>query len=82
MKIGSIKHHGEELKISRYIPKSYPNFRYITHSLLVTIYKTEQNNEYTGELTEFDLKEYFERFGEIIGCNWKSKNEIILQFRK
>lgn len=82
MKIGSIKHREQELRIARFIPKTYHNFRYITYGLLITISKTEQNTGYTGELTEFHLKEYFERFGEIVGCNWQNKNEIMLQFRK
>jgi hypothetical protein len=83
MKGGSLIYQGQELKISRYTPKGCHLSGYITSTVLLTIYETEQQNGLKKELTEYDLKKYFQdRFGKIIACEWRSSNEVILQFRE
>jgi len=82
MKGGSLIHRGQEMKISRHTPKNCPLPGYITSTVLLKIYGTEQENGFGKELTEYDLKKYFQYFGEIIACDWQSSYEVILEFRE
>jgi hypothetical protein len=82
MKGGSLIYRGQELKISRNTPKGCHLSGYISSTVLLTIYETEQQNGLKKELTEYDLKKYFEEFGVIIACDWRSSYEVILQFRE
>ncbi len=70
------------MKISRYIPKSCHLSGYMTSYIILTIYGTEQENGFKRELTEYDLKQYFRDFGEIIACDWQSSYEVMLEFQK
>ncbi len=82
MKGGSLKYQGQEWKISRSTPKGCHLSGYISSTVLLTIYETEQQNGLKKELTEYDFKKYFEEFGEIIACDWRSDYEVILQFQE
>lgn len=82
MKGGSLIHQGREMRVSRFIPKSCPLSGYITSSIILIIYETEQENGFRKELEEYDLNKYFQRFGQIIACDWQSSNEVNLQFQQ
>lgn len=65
----------EEMRISRYIPKSCPLSGHMTPNILLTIHGRG--------ITEFDMKKYFEKdFGPIIAGDWQSDKEVILQFQQ
>ena len=72
MKMGILKYHEHEMKISRYLPKGYALGGYITANILLTIHG--------GKIPEFDLKKYFEKFGRIVDAKWHDDNEMILEF--
>ena len=82
IKDGSLFLQGHEMRISRYLPKSYPLSGYITTNLRLIIGDTQRQSEVREKVSEFDLKKYFEQFGEIVDCDWQNRNEVILQFRK
>jgi hypothetical protein len=82
MKIGSLIHHGQEMKISRYIPKNCSMSGHLTSTVSLTVDETEEENGFKKELTEFDLQKYFQKFGQIIACERSSNYEFILQFQR
>ena len=80
---GSIIREGHEMRLSRYLPKSYPLANYFTTNILLTIDDvTKQMNKSQRKIPEFDLRKHFDPLGRIINCYWQSDNEVILQFEK
>ena len=65
-------HQGQEIRISRYLPKGCPLAGYLTNNILLTIHGRE--------IPEFDLKKYFEKFGQIVDAQWQNDDQMILQF--
>lgn len=82
IKGGSLFFQGHEMRISRYLPKSYPLSGHITTNLRLIIDDTQHQSEVRDKISEFDLKRYFQQFGEIVDCDWQSRKEVILQFRR
>lgn len=64
-----LKLHGELLKVTRTIPKTYSLFDECVSGLKITI---DQTNH---ELSESDLRKYFQRFGPIHKCEWINENQ-------
>ncbi|CAF1455218.1 unnamed protein product [Rotaria sp. Silwood1] len=80
MKNPIIKYNNQEHQISRHNPKEIPLSGQMTCYLLIKISKIEDENGFRKKLTEYDLNEYFRKFGKIISYQKENDNEIILQF--
>ncbi|CAF1163774.1 unnamed protein product [Rotaria sordida] len=80
MKNPIIKYNNQEYQISRHNPKEISLSGQMTCYLLIKISKIEDENGFRKILTEYDLNEYFRKFGKIISYQKENDNEIILQF--
>ena len=73
----------QELRISRYIPKDCHMSGHITSTLSLMIHQTGKDNGSEKQITEYDLQKYFEKFGQIIACEWQNnEKKAILQFQE
>ncbi len=70
-----LQFNGEQLRVTRTLPKSCPLYDRSVTGLKIKIYQSVDDNASTIRLNELDLRKHFQHFGIIRYCEWTNVDQ-------
>ncbi len=76
--------YGEQLRITRTLPKFCPLYNKSVTGLKIKIHQSVNNNATTIKINESDLRRYFQYYGTIRYCKWTNvdQTEALFAFKE